>query len=172
MAKQIKWLDRTFQFGWTPAYLPIYLNRLIGTIPRIQFWVREVPNDLLIYKPKGTWSVKEHIGHLIDLETLHHDRIIQLQAMKEVLSPADMSNQTTEQADHNQRSVDDLIQSFRQARTHFIRAVRSLNNEQLQHAGFHKRLGDMMNPVDVCFFCAEHDDHHLAIIQHLTETQR
>ena len=172
MIPQIKWLDRTFQFGWEPTYLPIFITRLNGTVPRIKFMVRDIPNDLLIYKPKGDWSIKEHIGHLIDLESLHHDRILQLKSLVDVLTPADMSNQATNQATHNDQTIDDLIQTLHRVRTHFVQDVRSLNNDHLNHAAYHERLDKLMNPVDICFFCAEHDDHHLAIIERLTERQR
>ncbi len=172
MTPQIKWLDRDFQLGWDIGYLPIFMTRLQGTVPRIESMIKDVPNDLMEFKPKGEWSIKEHIGHLMDLEQLHHDRILQLKEFVEILIPADMSNKATNAADHNTQSATDLTQKLQQVRTHFLLEVRSLNNDQLNHSALHERIGKQMSPVDVCFFCAEHDDHHLAIIQNILNLQR
>ena len=167
MASQIKWLDRKFKLDWPVGYLPIFENRLAGVVPRIELMIKDVPNDLLEFKPKGEWSVKEHIGHLIDLEKLHHNRILQLKKFVDVLYPADMSNAATKAANHNSKIASELIRELDQARKHFLTEVRSLNDDHLNHSALHERLGKQMSPVSVCFFCAEHDDHHLAIMQRI-----
>ena len=113
--------------------------------------------------------LQEHIGHLIVLETLHHNRILELQEGKEILTPADMSNAKTNAASYNDTSIIELLAQFVKVRTHFISDIRSLDETNLRHSAWHERLGRQMNPVDVCYFVAEHDGHHLAIVEHILE---
>ena len=40
-----------------------------------------------------------------------------------------------------------------------------LNDETQNFKSLHPRLQVMVRPVDIAYFAAEHDDHHLAIIR-------
>ena len=126
-------------------------------------------NQELIYKPNGAWSIKEHLGHLIDLEPLHRKRLKEFVDMKEYLTMADMSNTATEKADHNSESIDNLLLDFNRSRNDLIAEYHTLTEESLLHDSIHPRLKVPMKPVDLLFFVAEHDDHHLAGIQEIIQ---
>jgi hypothetical protein len=99
---------------------------------------------------------------LIDLELLHHLRVLEFRALKSDLSAADMSNAKTEAANHNTRSLEALLNEFQKGRKAFINDFKSLSEASVQHKALHPRLKVFMKPVDLLFFVAEHDDHHLA----------
>lgn len=42
-----------------------------------------------------------------------------------------------------------------------------MSAQELMRTAAHPRLGQPMSVVDLCFFVAEHDDHHLATITEL-----
>ena len=88
---------------------------------------------------------------------------------KEYLTMADMSNSATEKADHNNKSLDDLLLDFNSSRNDLIAQYRSLTEESLLHDSIHPRLKVTMKPVDLIFFVAEHDDHHLASIHKIIQ---
>ena len=116
-------------------------------------------------KLNGSWSIKEHIGHLIDLEPLFHGRLRELEAFEKELSGADMSNAKTHAANHNNKSIHALLEEFSTLRHNFTGDFLALPVAVQKHAGMHPRLHVMMKPVDLMFFVAEHDDHHLASIR-------
>lgn len=75
MITQTPWFDRKFDFNFPAGLFPIIVERLSGAIPRLEALVRNVPEEQLILKKDGKWSVKEVIGHLYDLEELWQGRI-------------------------------------------------------------------------------------------------
>ncbi|WP_291127481.1 hypothetical protein [Flavobacterium sp. UBA7682] len=68
--KQTKWFDRSFNFDNQQNIFPSILERLSGTPIRLEEKVKDVTENILIFSDDNTWSIKENIGHLIDLETL------------------------------------------------------------------------------------------------------
>lgn len=113
------------------------------------------------------WSIKEHIGHLVDLEDLHEGRIEDFMTRKRILRAADMKNVKTEKANHNTRNLQEIIQEFMNKRNLFISNLENLDKEVLNFKSLHPRLKALMSPIDMAFFTAEHDDHHLLSISEL-----
>jgi hypothetical protein len=169
---RLKWVDRKFNFDVPPGWLPNICARLNGTGPRLKDLVRSLSDRQCSEKPNGKWSIKEHIGHLSDLEKLHEGRLQDFINRKEVLRAADMQNVATEQAQHNQKSVETLIEDFVRNRNGFIKALRELDDETHSFVSQHPRLRIPMKPVDMATFTAEHDDHHLASIAEIILLQQ
>lgn len=160
--QRTKWTERQFTFDLPEGWIFNILERLRGTPARIVELTLSLSKDELTFKPDGKWSIQEHIGHLADLEELHEGRIDDFLAGKEVLRAADMSNAKTETANHNEKDIHRLLENFRIARNHFIRRLASLDDETYRYNSLHPRLKVFMRPIDIAFFTAEHDDHHLA----------
>jgi hypothetical protein len=76
----IPWTSREFTFD-----LPV------GAFPaRAAELVCGVPEKMLSHRMHGKWSVKEHLGHLVDLEELDQKRLREYLSCAAVLSPADI----------------------------------------------------------------------------------
>jgi hypothetical protein len=165
--QRTKWTDRKFSFDIPEGWLPSILERLRGTEIRLQALTADLSNDKASYKPNGKWSIKEHIGHLSDLEELHEGRIDDFIAGEKILRAADMSNTRTNQAEHNNKSIQQLIEEFAAKRNVFISRLEKLDDSTQQFQSLHPRLQAIMKPVDMAFFTAEHDDHHLASIREI-----
>jgi len=143
------------------------VTRLEGTSIRIRHYIDKTSDNLASERVDGNWSIKEHIGHLIDLEFLHRHRLDEFAALKPELTMADMSNARTNEADHNERSTSSLVEEFVEKRGEFLDRFYSLKDEHLLHQAIHPRLKIPMRPVDMLFFTAEHDDHHVTSIVEL-----
>ena len=78
------------------------------------------------------------------------------------LCPADLENRKTHEAGHNTRPLGILLAEFRRQRGTLVSVLEGLSLDQLERTARHPRLGQPMTIVDLCFFVAEHDDHHLA----------
>jgi DinB family protein len=165
--QRTKWVDRKFTFDHPTGWLPDIIERLRGTEPRLRAMTASLSEEALARKPDGSWSIKEHIGHLGDLEALHEGRIDELEARKDALQPADMTNARTNEAHHNEQPLEQLHERFATLRNHLIMRLEQLDDSTQEWAAMHPRLGVRMRPIDVAYFTAEHDDHHLATIRSL-----
>jgi uncharacterized damage-inducible protein DinB len=155
-----KWLDRKFNFDLPAGLLLPLLARLAGTLPRLEYIVHGIPEDKLEEKQNDKWSIKEHIGHLAATESLHTGRIDDIAAHREELRPAAFKKIP----DYNRTGIRDLLLSFDINRQRFISQFRELSDELQNTSAMHPRLKVKMRPIDIAYFAAEHDDHHIASI--------
>jgi hypothetical protein len=161
------WVERKFHFDFPIGLFPVILERLRGTSARLMDMTSSLSEEDAERKPGGKWSIKEHIGHLGDLEILHEGRIDDFLARKEILRAADMTNTETNKAHHNQSSLQELIHRFSEKRKTFISRLEKLDDDTQEVKAIHPRLKVMMRPADMAYFTAEHDDHHLTSIREL-----
>jgi hypothetical protein len=159
--EHIKWTERTFMFGYDKRYLPQLTERLKGAAPRIEELVSGMDEATISKRLNNEWSVKEHIGHLADLEALHDGRIDDFIHGAEVLRAADMSNKATYDAPHNDVSIAGHLATLRRVRAAFINRILALDEQVLDRKALHPRLKQMVNLPDIMYFVAEHDNHHL-----------
>ena len=110
------------------------------------------------------WSPQEHAGHLWDLEDLVHQRLDDLDAGRDVLTAADLSNRRTWEAEHNRRALTEVLGDFAAARALTIERLEAMDLGAAGRVALHPRLQVPMNVMDLALFFAEHDDHHLAQI--------
>ncbi len=80
-----------------------------------------------------------------------------------------MKNKKTEADGHNTRPLEGLLHEFRETRMHFINRLSDADDETVAFVSLHPRLNQPMRLVDMAFFVAEHDDHHLAVIRKLID---
>ncbi|HCW08020.1 MAG TPA: DinB family protein [Cytophagales bacterium] len=168
--QQAKWFDRKFEFGSTQNIFPSIIERLRGTPARLEEKIRTVSDEFACVKLNGAWSIKENIGHLIDLEPLWVGRLEDILSKKTELRVADLTNQKTDQANHNSKTLKDLTQDFRSIRSSTIEKLKKLKEEEIFLSALHPRLKTPMRTMDHFLFVAEHDDHHLVTINELIQT--
>jgi uncharacterized damage-inducible protein DinB len=166
---KMRWADRTFVFTMLVELFPTVAERLRGTPARVEEKLRSLSPAVLTRRDGDAWSIQEHLGHLLDLDELHLGRLDDYAAGAETLRAADMENKKTQAADHNRREVKHLLQDFRRERRRFVERLESLSAEELTRSAIHPRLRQPMRVIDMGWFVAEHDDHHLA---RMTELQR
>jgi len=165
--QRTKWTERKFALDNSPGLLPNMLERLRGTPVRLRHICKDLDAKDLEFKHGDAWSIKEHLGHLSDLEDLHEGRLDDFIERKDPLRAADMSNDATYKANHNHQGLDHLLRVFETKRQTLIQRFLRLDEETQKYASMHPRLKQKMRPVDMAFFTAEHDDQHLAIIREI-----
>ena len=75
---------------------------------------------------------------------------------------ADLGNSLTNDANHNSRLWQDLLERFESLRNITIHRLQNLKEEDTVKTSLHPRLKTPMRAQDLFTFVAEHDDHHLA----------
>jgi len=169
MIEQTPWFERKFDFNFPVGLFPVILERLRRTAPHIEDIVNNKSNERLSQKIDGSWSVKEQLGHLYDLEELWYGRIQDFLAGEKTLRAADLRNTKTHEASHNQKNLRQLLIMFSDARNILIQKVENLDEAAASLTALHPRLQTPMRLIDSLFFVAEHDDHHVAKIRALLE---
>ena len=163
-----RWVDRTFALGLAPAAAKEVFGRLRRSADRLDDAFRELPAPVRVHRPDGRWSIQEHAGHLLDLEPLWDQRLDDFDAGAAVLRPADIQNRQTWEAHYNERPATEIVAAFRRARGRIVDRLETMSEAALARTALHPRLQQPMSVVDLCFFVAEHDDHHLGTIARLT----
>jgi uncharacterized damage-inducible protein DinB len=161
------WFDRTFEFTFPVELHPNLCARLRGTPARLEEVVRGSSREVLVRRPQEKWSAQEHAGHLADLEPLWMTRVGDYLAGGSELTAADLKNRKTHDANHNARSLDEIMVEFRTSRSRLMNRVEGMDPALFAHTMLHPRLKQPMRLVDHLYFAAEHDDHHLARIWEL-----
>jgi len=165
--KSTRWFDRKFDFSTEQNIFPSIIERLRGTPARLEEKMRSAPLAVLNDKPGSAWSVKENIGHLTDLEPLWQGRLEDIINGKEELRPTDLANRKTDEANHNAKSLEELLSGFRQIRAQTVSMLEKIDEQTIFKSALHPRLKTPMRTMDLFLFVAEHDDHHLARITEL-----
>jgi uncharacterized damage-inducible protein DinB len=164
---QRRWFDRKFELGLRAEAAPELLERLRRTPERLASAVHGLPPEVLTRQPGGKWSIQENAGHLLDLEPLWDQRLDDYDSGATELHPADLENRKTHQAAHNDRPISDILAGFSAARRAIMERLARMGPTELARTALHPRLRQPMSVVDLCFFVAEHDDHHLRTIDEL-----
>jgi uncharacterized damage-inducible protein DinB len=159
-----KWFDRKFDFEHNPYGLQELKTRLSAFPLKLEKRVVGLPEDVLV---SGKWSVKEHIGHLADLEPLWQGRLDDIVNGIIELRATDLQNTKTDLAGHNDRPLAELLADFLGLRQNTIRLLDALSPDDLLKSALHPRLKTPMRVTDHLLFVAEHDEHHLASIDTL-----
>jgi len=170
MVPQTAWLDRKFIFDVPTGIFPPLLERLRGTPARAKDLVAGLREPVLEARVNDKWSVKEHLGHLVDLEQLDDRRLGEFLNHAKVLSAADMENRATEVADHRSVPIAEIIRRLTAGRDALARRLEGLKEDQVGVVAIHPRLQKPMRLVDWVYFVAEHDDHHLAQVRRAITT--
>src|SRR2546429_4312922 len=167
MKRKRPWFERNF-----PKGLPVDLSQVIVDPPgappaRLEDRLSSLPVSVLTRRSGSTWSTQENAGHLLDLEPLWLARVEDLLARRLEMSPADLTNRRTHEANHNAAPLGTILSCFRQARSALVGRLEAVEDTALAHTAPHPRLRVPMSLVDHAFFVAEHDDYHLARITEL-----
>jgi len=158
--KRLAWFERQFPSNLPIGMYPFYLERLEGTIARLEAKVKGISEEILSAKFDDKWSVKQNIGHLAEVDEISFKRIDEIIQGISPMSPAVFEPKL----DYNSMPVSKVLQYFRENRTRNVERYRNVSEEHLTKSSLHPRLKVMMTPVDLSFFEAEHDDHHLVTI--------
>jgi uncharacterized protein (TIGR03083 family) len=169
MPRKPLWIDREFVFDLPLDMFPNVLERLRGTPARLEERLAPLTPDRLREKPGAGWSIQEIVGHLTIVEGLWLGRLDDYAAGLDELTPADMSNRATDEADFNAQPPDAVLADFRAVRAEFVARLAALSDDEIGRAARHPRLDQPMRVLDLMVFAAEHDDHHLAGITEILE---
>lgn len=165
--KNGKWFEREFDLSFgAEKYAAIYAQ-LAGAPERLRQAVGASPEEVLVAKPDGKWSIKEQAGHLFIMEPLWRVRFGDIMSQKPVLTVADLNNTATTEAGFNTVPIGELLERFVTQRAETMRLLGRIDALDMKRTSLHPRLKRPMRVIDLAYFVAEHDDHHISIVKAL-----
>jgi uncharacterized damage-inducible protein DinB len=167
MINRILWEERNFDFDFPPSLAPELLERLRGTPARLAERVELLPDELLEKRDGDKWSIKEHVGHLMDVEELFIGRLDDYDNGFAELRPAEMTGKKTFAANHNEADIKDILIGFREERGKLVSRLDELDEAGFARVAHHPRLNKPMRLCDMMLFEATHDDYHMVDITEL-----
>lgn len=167
MIDRLEWFKRQFAFELPLGMYGNVVERVRGTPARLEDLTRGLSSEVLTQRVDDKWSIQEQAGHLLDLEPLGMQRLDDFEAGRETLAAADMANRKTYEGNHNENSIENILGEFRRERTEFVARLDAYDETFVQRTALHPRLQTKIRVIDLAFFVAEHDDHHLARISEL-----
>src|SRR6478609_11078911 len=123
----LPWFERNLKFGYAPEMLPFFLERLQGTIIRLEQKVRGMDEKILSRKLEGKWSIKENIGHLAEVDEIGNKRMDAVTSGVAVMTPA-----VFEPKDYNPWPIEKVLDFFRKNRVANLKKYKTLSVEQLK----------------------------------------
>ncbi|GJM31015.1 MAG: hypothetical protein DHS20C18_00160 [Saprospiraceae bacterium] len=157
-----QWFERKFDFENLSTTAEGLMERLRFTPLRVQEQIRNLSAAQLTQEFEGKWSVQENIGHLNDLEPLWHGRIIDIINGETTMRPADLTNKKSHEAGHDLIPMAKLLSNFTANRNKLLSLCEEHYDVLWTASALHPRLKTPMRIIDLLYFVAEHDDHHLA----------
>ena len=164
-----KWFDRDFPSDLPIWILPNLVERLRGTPACLRERLVSLSTEVLIRRKNDKWSIQENAGHLLDLEPLWMSRLKDFIAGREILQSADLSNRASDDANHNERALESILEEFALRRRDLVSLLEQLDEAVMMRTALHPRLKTPMRVTDLGYFIAEHDIHHLARITELIQ---
>lgn len=167
MIDRLEWIKRQFTFELPLGMYGNVVERMRGTPARLEDLTRGLSAEVLKRRDGDKWSIQEQAGHLLDIGELEMKRLDEFEAGRDVLTAADMTNRETHEANHNGNTIEHILSDFRKERMAFVARLDSYDEEFVSRTALHPRLKAQIRVIDLVFFIAEHDDHHLARISEL-----
>ena len=82
------WAERKFSFVHPPWMLADFVERLRGTLPRLDALLVGIDDSRAQLQLEGKWSIAQNIGHLSDVEELWQERLEDLKNRRKTYTPA------------------------------------------------------------------------------------
>lgn len=166
----MNWLNKTWNFERSIAQYMENLDFLGHSPASIRTMISGKSENQLTSKPDGKWSINEHIGHLLTMESLWIARLDDFVLSKSILRPWNGTNADTDAGEFNKQRSGKILEDLETIRSVHVAALRKLEYKATELKCHHERLGRDLNLADHILFMKEHDEHHLQMIQHKLET--
>ena len=113
MIDRTEWIKRQFKFELPLGMYGNVVERVRGTPARLEDLRRGLSPEVLTRRDGDKRSIQEQAGHLLDIGELEMKRLDEFEAGRETLSAADMTNRQTDEANHNAKTIENILSDFR-----------------------------------------------------------
>ena len=161
------WMERDWS-RWSQSVQSHALLDQLNDFPRaITALTIHLEPKVLLQTNEKAWSIQEHVGHLLAMESLWIARLDDFVLNRSILRPWNGHNSDVRAAQFNQQKMKALCRDFAEVRTAMVTFTKELMQTGQSFVAFNERQNRDFSLNDQVAFIAEHDAHHLQIIQYL-----
>jgi uncharacterized damage-inducible protein DinB len=122
-------------------------------------------SDQLKEKPNGKWSIHEHVGHLLTIESLWIARLDDFVMKNETLRLSDPTNEATNTARFNEQRLGQLIEDLDGIRQAHLAMLSRFESECENMVVFDSEKNRPTRLIDHLGAMLDHDSIHIQAIQ-------
>lgn len=112
---------------------------------------------------EGKWTVKEVIGHIIDVERIMAYRVLSFSRSEEQSLPGFEQDDYITNGNYNLRNVEDLTNEFKAVRNANLIMFKSFSDEMLKRGGI--ASDNKVTVLALIYIIAGHEKHHIKILK-------
>lgn len=148
----------------TLADAPNVIQALIQQGQQIYAIIQKLTSDEADYRYEtGKWTVKEVVGHLVDTERIMAYRALCISRGEQKSLPGYDQDEYVEQADFDNRSLQNLSTEYDALRNATISMFNSFNEKQILRKGTANNTTVSVRAL--AYIIAGHEKHHLNILE-------
>jgi uncharacterized damage-inducible protein DinB len=140
-------------------------NALLENILTLKNLVSNLSEEFAEQKPQSKWSIKEHVGHLLTIESLWIARLDDFALGKETLRPWNGTNADTDAGEFNKQRLAKIFEDFESIRQAHVKMIEFYLPKQDELSSFHEGKQMKMTLRDHLGVMANHDLQHIDIIK-------
>lgn len=141
------------------------VNALLDNILTLKNLISNISEDKAELKPDQKWSIKEHVGHLLTIESLWIARLDDFAMGKATLRPWNGTNADTEAGEFNKQRLAKIFEDFESIRSAHVKMIEFYLPKQDVLSSLHEGKQMKMTLRDHLEVMANHDRQHIDIIK-------
>lgn len=127
-------------------------------------FLKAISQDKIDFRyAEGKWSIKEVVGHLIDIERVMAYRALSFSRNEKQSLPGFDENDYIRESNYSKRDYIDLVDELKKVRESNLSMFRSFSKEVLDKRGIANNLEVTVKAI--LFIIAGHELHHINIIK-------
>lgn len=155
-----------------PAIYNAYIEQVVGDVLDVlneqldsfPEFIQSIPNDKGAYTyAEGKWTIKEVLCHILDTERVMAYRALRFSRNDMTELEAFEQDEFVQNARHNERSFESIIQEFIHLRKANLLFFESLNDNELERKGM--ASGRLITVKAFLYVIAGHLTHHRIILK-------
>ena len=142
----------------------LLLNHLAANIINTKYLLLSLTQEKLDYRYAiDKWTIKEVVGHLIDMERTYTYRMFVIGRNDKTVLPGFDAHKYVKEANANSRDISDLLEELYFVRKSTIVLLNGLSEEAIMRSG--NVAGQQVTVRGLAYHIAGHELHHVSVIK-------
>ena len=159
--------------GEYPAYAEVYmkhvptdgflLKHMKESFKEMKKLVLHLPEEKLVHRPEGKWTIKEILVHIVDDERIYAYRALRFARNDATELPGFEQDDYTRSSAANERNVKNILQEYSAVRSATIALFNGLPNEAFVRSGIANNNRATVRAL--AYHIAGHELHHIQLLK-------
>ncbi len=141
------------------------LDALRATMQQFEDCLSNITEEKSLYRyEEGKWSIKEIVGHMIDVEVVMAYRAYSISRGESQTLPSYEQDDYVRDVDYSQKKYTELMQQLRAIRAGSIAIFQTMSDNELDREGTYSAPTNQVSPRITGYILCGHMIHHINIL--------